>query len=150
MPSRTCIPCQSEQNLHQIRSSSKFTDVAFCCIHCVSPRLSVLKLSKAQRGGSNRYTDPTLNAHAPRQDTNHVTRINCTSRREKSTLLSQMRDPSCDQASQASFFFVKSTHGLEILVRNARSSAHSLEDPREEELFVTAFGPQRYPFCRKD
>ena len=58
-----------------------------------------------------------------------------------------MRDPSCGQASQASFFFVKSTYGLEILVRTAQGGAHSLEHPREEELFVTLFGPKRFPFA---
>ena len=47
------------------------------------------------------------------------------------------------------FFRVKSTHGLEILVSTAQGSSHSLEHPREEEHFVTSFGPKRYPFARR-
>ena len=43
------------------------------------------------------------------------------------------------------FFCVKSTHGLEILVSTAQGSSHSLEHPREEEHFVTSFGPKSYP-----
>ena len=55
-----------------------------------------------------------------------------------------MRDPSCGQLPEQ-FFCVKSTHGLEILVSTAQGSSHSLEHPREEEHFVTSFGPKRYP-----
>ena len=42
-------------------------------------------------------------------------------------------------------FCVKSTHGLEFLVSTAQGSSHSSEHPREEEHFVTSFGPKRYP-----
>ena len=48
------------------------------------------------------------------------------------------------------FFCVKSTHGLEILVSTAQGSSHSLEHPREEEHFVTSFGPTSYPSAGRD
>ena len=48
-----------------------------------------------------------------------------------------MRDPSCGQASRAIFLCEIDTW--------TPTAAHSLEHPREEEHFVTSFGPKRYP-----